>query len=180
MNFLSAIKTLITYNVAIDPEIKQEEKPIVYGSHGRLEIPTLNISIPLYEASGSTSQKVVDDQDSAAFIRYGTQNIIADHVSQANFSNLIKSRPGKTVANITYEDGTSEKYLCMVSQIGHIKPGENNKNNHMFDWRWTPIRGKNPGGLTIYTCMGYAHDGIQDVTITYWLPFEEANKVQLV
>ena len=48
---------------------KPAPQPKIYGTHGRVEIPSLSISLPLYEAS-TDAQKIVDDKNSAAFIKW--------------------------------------------------------------------------------------------------------------
>ena len=136
-----------------------------YGTHGRIEIPDLNIGIPLYLTEDKNAQKIVDDQDSAACICFGEQNIIVDHVSQG-LSNLINVKPGVTKAYIQYEDGSHESYICECSQLGHIK--KSSSGNQLFDWTWKHALGKNKNCLTIYTCLGRADGDDQLVTLTYW------------
>ena len=60
----------------------------VYGTYGRLEIPDLNISIPLNGIELGPAQKVIDLEDSAIYLKWPNQVVIADHCHQANFSNL--------------------------------------------------------------------------------------------
>ena len=168
---LEKLKEWLTRPVSLS-----KEKPYVsvqYGTHGMIDIPELGIVMPLYTATTDT-QKVVDAANSAAFFHYGKQDVIADHVSAGKFSNLIKSRPGKTTAYIRYENLTSETYLCVASQLGHIQ--KTDAGNRMFNWQWESAADKNPGGLTIYTCLGLAHGNIQDVTLTYWKRTDQINE----
>ena len=146
---------------------------IQYGTHGMIDIPELGIMMPLYTATND-AQKVVDAANSAAFFHLGQQDVIADHVSSGKFANLIKSRPGRTTAYIRYENLTVESYLCVASQFGHIKKSASG--NKLFNWQWEPATDKNPGGLTIYTCLGFAHGDIQDVTLTYWKRTDQINE----
>ena len=152
------------------------------GSYGRLEIPDLSISVPLYSAEGKDAQKIVDATNSAAIFGLGKQTVIADHVHQSNFQNLIRVQPGKTKAFIhttdritryvcilsfvRTTDGKKQSYICILSQLGHIQKSE--VGNRLYDWEGTPARDKNENGLTIYTCLGPSVDDIQKVTITYW------------
>ena len=136
------------------------------GSYGRLEIPDLSISVPLYSAEGKDAQKIVDATNSAAIFGLGKQTVIADHVHQSNFQNLIRVQPGKTKAFVRTTDGKKQSYICILSQLGHIQKSE--VGNRLYDWEGTPARDKNENGLTIYTCLGPSVDDIQKVTITYW------------
>ena len=40
----------------------KKPKQKTYGTHGRIEIPVLRISLPLYEAKNGNAQKIVDDK----------------------------------------------------------------------------------------------------------------------
>lgn len=164
MSVWDKLKSLLSTSSPTTPEVKPKEKK--YGTHGRLEIPELSIEMPLYDAKGVNAQSIVDAADSAAIFQHGSQTMIADHVSQGMFANLINCRPGKTKAYIRYQEGRSEEYLCHVSQYAHIHMI--GTGNVLLDWRDDPVSSKNPGGLSIYTCLGFRHGDIQDVTLTYW------------
>lgn len=142
----------------------------IFGTHGRIEIPDLEIEIPLYDSEYGNAQSIVDRLDSAVFISHGQQGIIVDHVDQG-FKNLINVKPGITKAYIYYydpelKDGSVEQYSCVCSQLGHIK--KNISGNRLFDWSWKQAPDKNKDGLTIYTCLGNAIGDDQRVTLTYW------------
>lgn len=142
----------------------------VYGTHGRLEIPSLFISVPLYDSKGADNQRVVDNPNSAAYMHWQKQDAIADHASQASFSNLNMVKPGKTVATIDLRT-RQEKYLCVNSQVGHIRISPNG--NRIFDANWNSANFQNEGGLCIYTCMGKSAEDVMDIRLTYWRPIQE-------
>lgn len=141
-----------------------------YGTNGRLEIPDIGIGVPLYEAGNGDAQKIVDNINSAAFIRFGDQDIIADHVCQG-FSNLINVKPGVTEAYIRYEDGRQKAYTCQCSQLGHIRKSASG--NSLLDWTWNRALGNNGASLVIYTCLGNPKGTEQSVTLTYWTENEQ-------
>lgn len=137
----------------------------IFGTHGRIEIPDLEIEIPLYNSECGNSQSVVDNLDSAVFISYGKYGIIADHVDQG-LKNLINAKPGITKVYIRHENGSQESYICECSQVGHIKKSESG--NRLFNWLWERAPETNKNSLTIYTCFGVADGDDQRVTLTYW------------
>ena len=52
------------------------------GMSGRLTIPDVNVNVALFEVSasdGAANQKITDKTDSAAFIPWGNQWLVADH-----------------------------------------------------------------------------------------------------
>ena len=142
-----------------------------YGSYGRLEIPDLKIGVPLYASNGNNSQKIVDDRNSAAFIRWHYQEVIADHVSQSNFKNLIMAKPGVTRAHLLFADGSITTLICTQIQTGHIVITDGK--NKMYDEQWAPFDKQNAGGFVIYTCKGLRKGNVQDVTLTYWSKTDE-------
>lgn len=163
------LKTLLRNNI-----VRTVEDPIPvkeFGTYGRLEIPELRIAIPLNASHGGDAQKIVDARNSAAFIKWRYQEVIADHVSQGNFKNLILARPGNTKAYILYADGGRAPLLCTQTQTGHIRI-EDGKNK-LFDESWAPFDKQNAGGIVIYTCKGLRKGNVQDVTLTYWRKINE-------
>ena len=141
-------------------------------SYGTLKIPSLLISVPLYEVTSNLSaQDIVDAFNSAVFMKYGNQYLIADHVSQGKFWNLIKCKSGKTKAKIISQDGTVKNYICVVNQQGFLIVKK--ESNRLYDWKWESVIDKNPNGLVIYTCQGLKKDNIQNVTLTYWKEISE-------
>lgn len=56
---------------------RRAEIPV--GSVGVWQIPSIDVSIPLYQATNATQQSVVDAEDSAMLRRYGAGRIIVDH-----------------------------------------------------------------------------------------------------
>lgn len=141
----------------------------IYGSKGRLEIPALNISVPLYDTSIDSAQKLVDNQNSAAYLRWPAQNAIADHASQANFSNLSNVVVGTTTMSIETPNNAT-KYRCVKSQVGHIKTA--NGSNTIFDENWESPYVQNAGGICIYTCLGRSAPDVMDIRLTYWQPVD--------
>lgn len=143
-------------------------KPKVYGTHGRLEIPELFISVPLYDATGGADrQRVVDDPDSAVFMHWQKQDAIADHASQGGFSNLNMAKVKRTIATIDQQTH-KQSYVCVNSQIGHIMISA--IGNRIYDENWEPAYTQNNGGLCIYTCIRKSANDVMDVRLTYWQP----------
>lgn len=161
-NWFNFLKPLMTKTIVNEDPVPEK----TLGSYGRLEIPDLSISVPLYSVGNKSAQKIVDDPDSAAIFGLGKQMVIADHVHQSNFGNLIRVQPGRTKAYVLTVDGQQAIYICMLSQLGHIQLSETG--NRLYDWEGIPAKEKNPDGLAIYTCLGSASNGVQNVTLTYW------------
>lgn len=172
-------------NTSRTPDVQTEiqrpvQRPKIYGSHGRLEIAELGISIPLYDATDSSgTQRIVDRQDSAAYIHWIKQDAIADHANQSNMANLNMAKAGRTIAVIDL-GGEQLAYRCVSSQVGHIRLSPDGK-NRIFDANWNRANLQNEGGLCIYTCMHKSAEDIMDVRLTYWRPIieeagEEAHK----
>ncbi len=141
-----------------------EEK---YGTHGRLIIPDLNISVPLNGIELGSAQHVIDLEDSAVYLKWPNQIVIADHCTQANFSNLKKAVPGRTKALIVTPD-SKEEFACCRKQIGHIRIGQSS--NALYDRDWIPVYKTNSGRLTMYTCISRSAPDVVDVWLTYWRP----------
>ena len=138
-------------------------KSKTYGTHGRIEIPSLFISLPLYDTHGN-AQEIVDMKKAAAYIQWVKQAAIVDHSGQDGFERIAKAIPGQTLAYIEYKDGKiKERYICTKKQVGHIKTI--NGKNKIFD-----SNGKTPvsGGIVMYTCIGRSAPDVMDVWLTYW------------
>ena len=150
------------------PTTPPAPQPIVFGTSGRLEIPELEIGVPLYDSRGQDKQAIVDAENSAIYMNWGTQQCIADHTYQSNFVNLNKAIVGKTIAFI--DDGTNRRaYCCVSSQIGHIRIGMNGGNT-LLDANWELVYPQNYGGICIYTCLRKSADDVMDVRLTFWQP----------
>ena len=137
---------------------KTEKKE--YGDYGRIEIPDLQISIPLYRGKDDP-QGVVDRKNAAAFLEWKDQNVIVDHTGQDGFEKLEKAVPSQTLAYIDF-GFKKERYMCTRKQIGHLLLGDTNKirdANYVFP--------KSPG-LIIYTCKGLSAPNVMDIWLTYW------------
>lgn len=128
---------------------------------GSLTIPSLNISVPLYE--GDDLQKIVDDRLSAVIFDYGRTRVIADHSRQANFHRL--SDVKRDALAILFHDGRSEIYRCSESQIGHLLLSSGTK---LRDADWNYIHGHN-ADLAIYTCIEKSSETIMDIRLTFWM-----------
>lgn len=136
------------------------------GNIGRLTIPSFGVDVALFETSlynYNHSQSIVDAADSAAYIsdtmdEYGF-TIIGDHVYQG-FHAIKQSVPG-TVLQI--DRGTHvENYVCTEIFLGYNGYGNQ---GGMFDGEGNSVKGKNDGGICLYTCNP---DGT--ITITFWQP----------
>ena len=145
-------------------EVNQLKK---YGNAGRLEIPELSIGVALYDTRVGTAQQIVDNPESAVLLRWEAQKAIADHSSQSNFANLNRARPYGTVMYLDSKGGARERYLCVSSQVGHIKTDEHGTNS-IYDGKWESPRVKNKGGICIYTCIQRSAPNIMDIRLTYW------------
>lgn len=146
--------------------VPEPEKEIVYGTYGRLEIPDLSISIPLNGVESGSAQQVIDMEDSAVYLNWPNQTVIADHCHQANFSNLNRAIQGHTKAFIASDPDSKKWLVCCKTQVGHIRIGE--KSNSLFDHDWNPVYHSNSGGLTMYTCIEKSAPDVMDVRLTYW------------
>ena len=122
-------------------------------SRSRVIIPSLFISIPLYDANGD-AQQIVDAPRSAAFLRWHGQDAIADHSGQNGFQRISKAIPYKTTAYVK-----GEKFLCTKKQIGHIRQSK------IFDSEWNHVKSD---GLVMYTCIGKSAEDVMDVWLVYW------------
>ena len=172
MGILNLIRGLFDQGRTITEQRVYQPAPKVkvYGSHGRLEIPGLFISVPLYDAlDAADRQRVVDNPDSAVHFRLGVQDVIADHAGQANFQNLNLARSGMVATIDEREKKTS--YQFTQSQVGHIRISA--LGNRLFDQNWQQVAAQNAGGLCIYTCMGKSADDVMDVRLTYWQPMDQ-------
>lgn len=154
--------------VEVQPTPIVQLKPKVYGNRGRLEIPSLNISVPLYDTSVGSAQRIVDNQDSAVILRWVSQYAIADHSSQSNFQNLNYAKPGITTMSIETKTAKDE-YKCVKTQVGHIKIGSVGGNT-IYDENWQPPNNQNQGGICIYTCIHKSAPDVMDIRMTYWQP----------
>jgi len=126
------------------------------GTHGRIEIPSLRIGVPLYNSNGN-AQKIVDNKKSAVFLEWEDQIAIADHSGQDGFERLANAIPYQTLAYIDYKG--KEYYLCTKKQVGHIV------NDRIYDSKWEHAKS---GGLVIYTCIGKSAEDVMDAWLTYW------------
>ena len=137
------------------------------GMSGRLTIPSVGISVALFDCSvkdRATNQKYTDAQDSAACIRdYSPRTVIADHVFQT-FSQLHKSVPASTVAYIN--DGkTIRRYLYSRGERGI------NRRTFIYTMDGKPVTGGHAGELLMYTCT-VSYIDASDIFYTVWLPLD--------
>ena len=167
INLIRSIKQddVKTVKKAVTEQDRQQSKNKIYGTRGRIEIPELNIGVPLYGTESGGAQEVIDRQDSAVYLRWPGQIAIADHSSQANFSNLNLAKPGHTKAYIVTRDSRTP-YICYQTQVGHIRI-ESGRNT-LYDNNWEPVFAKNHDGLTMYTCIKKSAPNVMDVRLVYW------------
>lgn len=85
------------------------------GTYGRLVIPDVGINVALNLVPSGEEQAVTDRKDSAAWIPWGRETLIADHKNQG-FDAIKKCVPGKTKAYI----GTTEGITTYILSLIHI------------------------------------------------------------
>ena len=86
---------------------------------GRLYIPEAGINVAVYDCTGQTleeKQKIVDDEDSAAYFKVGDVNLLADHNYQG-FYKIQYAVPEKTAAFIQHGT-TIDMYVCIENGVG--------------------------------------------------------------
>lgn len=121
------------------------------GSMGTLSIGSY--SAKLYATS---SQSVVDAENSAAYIQWGQKVLIADHASQG--FRIIRTLGAGATGTITDDAGTT--VLTMASSY----QGTNTGNGiNLSDG--SPAENKADGTYILYTCND--SEGVS-VTVTYW------------
>ena len=131
------------------------------GSMGTLSIGSY--SAKLYATS---SQSVVDAENSAAYIQWGQKVLIADHASQG--FRIIRTLGAGATGTITDDAGTT--VLTMASSY----QGTNTGNGiNLSDG--SPAENKADGTYILYTCND--SEGVS-VTVTYWNGSEAAQTVQ--
>ena len=148
-----------------------------YGTDGRLDIPDLDIHVPLnHPADGQTRQDVVDDPSSALIMDLGTQTVIVDHVTSGRMRYLCESKLGM-VALIVQEDGSYREFTCMQVASGYLARRSQNEFRDAFLYDGSRVRDLNAGGLCIMTCrMDQDPDELEKygadclVTFTFWQP----------
>lgn len=141
-----------------------KKEPVVvrekFGTLGRLYLPTINHSVAVYYANvyNNTSynaQKIVDDEDSAAYYQLGNKYIVADHYYQG-FKKIVNLNVGDT-ASIKMNDGTVKNYYLKNKLIGI------NASADLTDEAGNSIQTMD-GTLVMYTC--YTSD--KKIMITLW------------
>ena len=142
-----------------DPQTTQKEN----GENqkiGILAIPDLQIFVPLFYGdlygNPDDTQEIVDRKDSAAYMEYETNHVIADHVEQ-EFKTLKNAAPGMN-AFVLNEDGTYTSYTCISSGAGR------NNDEELTDADGTGVSKLINNGLIIYTC----NKNWEDITLTLW------------
>lgn len=131
----------------------------VYGSAGRLNIPSVGISVPLNFARLGIDdvQRIVDASDSAAYFWFrDVMPVVADHNNQG-FSTLHRVQKGD-VAFVANADGGVGKYVCNCVCYG------TNTGTDILDSDGYSIAGTVTADLIMYTCC----NGWQNILLTYW------------
>ncbi len=115
-------------------------KAIDKGAIGRWSIPRVGVDVAAY---AGYDQAITDAKDSANYIAFGSQHLIADHRHQG--FNAIKSCE---VGDIAFLDiGTEIKeYVCTGVILGY------NTRTDLVDEDYNSVANVNPGGITCYTC----------------------------
>ncbi|MGI6117501.1 MAG: N-acetylmuramoyl-L-alanine amidase family protein [Bilifractor sp.] len=126
------------------------------GSAGNVTIPSQGINTRLYSVSitNSSSQTIVNNQNSAAWLTGGAQPIIADHCNQNNFGK-IQYCSGK-VAYISKGNSVT-RYVC--TGVYH---GQNTGYDIVFNGKSAIT--SHVGDLVMYTCNG----NWQNVWVAVW------------
>lgn len=142
----AACKTICYAGIADDLKmIGEDTRPL--GDAGRLYIPSLGLSVALYEipADGSGAQRVTDAADSAAFLcNYGPQPVVADHTHQGFCA--IKGSTEGTMAYI--KTNNAIKMYIFLSK----DPNSRNDEEIVWDSRGNSIYKYPEDGITCYTC----------------------------
>jgi hypothetical protein len=131
------------------------------GMMGRLYIDDVNIDVALFKQKlGVSSQGVVDNHDSAAYLPdngYYGFDIIADHRHQG-FVGIRSVYAKHTIAVIDFGSYT-KSYICVDRFTGRNTVAD------LVDMDGKSIRGRNDGGICMYTCN---YD--DTITISFWQP----------
>lgn len=139
------------------------EMPRRSGMSGRLTIPDVNVNVALFEVSasdGAANQKITDKTDSAAFIPWGNQWLVADHYYQG-FEKMKNSKIG-TIAYINNGE-RMQAYICVEKAAGK------NVSYTLLDNKGNDLYNRNAGGICMYTCNVVIYNG-QDITYSLWQP----------
>ena len=151
-----------------------------FGTHGRFDIPSLEIQEPLYVTNyekNQTPQDVVDAKYSACLLCWGKTIVIADHVSSGNMYRLKDAEPGE-IGYIYQFDGSYNMYECIEvtdAKIVHPKNEDGTYGSEMYYLDETPVYGNLNCDLVVYTChmvqpyadLGPHHTTL--VTFTRWV-----------
>lgn len=131
-------------------------RPVVIpdGSFGVLQVPAMEIDLPLY-TSGGNDQAVVDREDCALIRRWGDGRLIADHSGSRHGDavwNVNGMQVGGTVFLITRDEAAA--FHCTA-----ILQGENTGTAYAYDGReiW-PKRGD-------ILCVSCGRDGTTYIAI---------------
>ena len=141
------------------PEAVAPQTETVYGTAGRLHIPSVGISVPInfVRLAIDDAQQVVDAPDSAAYFWFkDVMPVIADHNNQS-FSTLHRVQKGD-VAFVASADGSVGKYVCNCVCYG------TNTGTDLLDNEGFSIADTVTASLIMYTCC----DNWQNVLLTYW------------
>lgn len=129
-------------------------KSLNAGALGRWSIPSVGVNVAVYE---SFDQSITNAKDSANYMPYGSQHLIADHKHQG-FNAIKQCQIGDTA----YLDmGSSvEEYVCTAVFKGH------NTIEKLTDLDYNDLKDTNPSGITCYTC----NENSRNVTIVFFEP----------
>lgn len=144
-----------------DAEISEsDDTELIYGSKGVLLIPSIQVTVPLYEGdvydNPVETQAIVDAENSAAMFDFEGVKVIAEHVDQT-FGNLSKIKVGDT-AFVKQQDGSEEEFVCTGNFLGK------NVGSALTDVNGASVSKMIKDGVIMYTCT----DNWEDVTVTIW------------
>lgn len=123
-----------------------------------LDIPDLGVHVMCFPADcfdGEQNQFVVDAKDSAAYMSWGVESVIADHKHQG-FSAIWDCAAG-VKAYLTDANGTRSLTCVEVGSGTNTGGGIFSDSGHDA-WNY------NDGGICMYTC----NEDWQHITVTFW------------
>lgn len=131
------------------------------GTVGRLYIPSVNLSVAVYNASilnddTYNAQEIVDNIDSAAYYKLDNHYVIADHNYQGFKKILNLKNNAKEKAYIKKKDGSIISYTMRSKFVGQ------NTKVDLVNEEGISVSNE-AGDLIIYTCYGD-----NQVMITIW------------
>ena len=138
----------------------EEVTPIIWGidgiqgNKGRLSLPSVGFSMPLYDNGPESWKTIVDNDNSALYTTYLNKGMIADHSYQG--FNAMKNCDTGTIGYIIVGD-TIYTIECASKYIGY-------NNGYRIEINGNYADQMGDGSLYMYTC----NDTNRNVTVTFW------------